>query len=64
MIIINCLILCLQSNTLVDLEQRAREQDEHWRGIVSQKEQLISKLQQHASNGEQVREVNNATGNS
>ncbi|EDV93783.1 ribosome-binding protein 1 isoform X1 [Drosophila grimshawi] len=42
------------SNTLVDLEQRAREQDEHWRGIVSQKEQLISKLQQHhASNGEQ-----------
>lgn len=39
----------------MDLEQRAREQDEHWRGIVSQKEQLISKLQQHASNGEQVR---------
>lgn len=48
------MIFCVQSNTLVDLEQRAREQDEHWRGIVSQKDQLISKLQQHASNGEQV----------
>ncbi|XP_068153871.1 ribosome-binding protein 1 isoform X2 [Drosophila tropicalis] len=41
------------TNTLVDLEQRAREQDEHWRSIVSQKEELITKLQQHASNGEQ-----------
>ncbi|XP_043651679.1 ribosome-binding protein 1 isoform X1 [Drosophila teissieri] len=40
------------SNTLMDLEERAREQDEHWRGIVDQKEQLILTLQQHASNGE------------
>uniref|UniRef100_A0A6P4ECE9 Ribosome-binding protein 1 isoform X1 n=1 Tax=Drosophila rhopaloa TaxID=1041015 RepID=A0A6P4ECE9_DRORH len=41
------------TNTLMDLEERAREQDEHWRGIVDQKEQLILTLQQHASNGEQ-----------
>ncbi|XP_017023556.1 ribosome-binding protein 1 isoform X1 [Drosophila kikkawai] len=41
------------TNTLMDLEERAREQDEHWRGIVDQKEQIIVKLQQHASNGEQ-----------
>jgi len=41
-----------QTNTLMDLEERAREQDEHWRGIVEQKEQLILTLQQHASNGE------------
>ncbi|XP_032576773.1 ribosome-binding protein 1 isoform X1 [Drosophila sechellia] len=40
------------TNTLMDLEDRAREQDEHWRGIVEQKEQLILTLQQHASNGE------------
>ncbi|XP_050744331.1 putative uncharacterized protein DDB_G0271606 isoform X2 [Drosophila biarmipes] len=40
------------TNTLMDLEERAREQDEHWRGIVEQKEQLILTLQQHASNGE------------
>ncbi|KQS38863.1 putative uncharacterized protein DDB_G0271606 isoform X2 [Drosophila erecta] len=40
------------TNTLMDLEERAREQDEHWRGIVDQKEQLILTLQQHASNGE------------
>ncbi|XP_017076569.2 ribosome-binding protein 1 isoform X1 [Drosophila eugracilis] len=40
------------TNTLIDLEERAREQDEHWRGIVDQKEQLIQTLQQHASNGE------------
>ncbi|XP_052846296.1 putative uncharacterized protein DDB_G0271606 isoform X2 [Drosophila gunungcola] len=41
------------TNTLMDLEERAREQDEHWRGIVDQKEQQILMLQQHASNGEQ-----------
>lgn len=41
----------------MDLEERAREQDEHWRGIVEQKEQIIVKLQQHASNGEQVRVI-------
>ncbi|XP_017010738.2 ribosome-binding protein 1 isoform X1 [Drosophila takahashii] len=40
------------TNTLMDLEERAREQDEHWRGIVEQKEQQILTLQQHASNGE------------
>ncbi|KAH8369283.1 hypothetical protein KR009_006450 [Drosophila setifemur] len=46
------------TNTLMDLEERAREQDEHWRGIVDQKEQLILKLQQYASNGEQVKIIN------
>ncbi|KAH8280062.1 hypothetical protein KR018_002656, partial [Drosophila ironensis] len=44
--------ITLQTNTLLSLEDQAREQDEHWRGIVEQKEQQILKLQQHASNGE------------